>query len=211
MATASITDNNTIFKELNRKYFGTSYSPGMFELHEANILNPYLVSLKPGNNMISCVYKRRGSSIVFILKIKIKAECEKKASILNQMLERSNIPETPNRLPEEIVHRIADFLGNSEPKSNYTPEDFLPCYQLAYNGPLPYFMSDSDIMTLYELGYVDMAKDMVNDKEQKFFVMSDEAHNSGVNPILNSFYGGGIDVLRMVRKRFVKDFFNPWF
>jgi hypothetical protein len=208
MATVSITDNNTIFEELNRKYFRTSYSLGMFELHEATVLNQYCVSTKPGNNMIRCVYKRRSSSFVFILKIKIKDDCVKKASILNQMLEKSNLPETPNRLPEEIVHRIADFLG-SKPKSNYIPEDFSPCYERVYKGPLPELMSDSDIIRLYELGYVDMAKDMVNDKEQKFFVMSDEAFNSGINPILNSFYGDSIHGQRMARKHFIKEIFEP--
>ncbi len=209
MATSSITDNNTIFEELNRKYFRTSYLLGMFELHEATILNQYCVSTKPGNNMIRCVYKRRNSCIIFILKIKIEDKCKNIAHNINLMMEMSNFPQRPYRLPEEIVQHIATFLGAEKPKSRYIPEDFSPHYELAYKGPLPELMSEHDIMRLYDLGYVDMAKDMVRDKEKKFFVMSDEAYNSGMNPILNSFYGDSIHGQRMARKFFIKEILKP--
>ena len=226
MATASIINN--IFEELCQKYsketrvfshydldeppclnpFLISMKPvSWFDLEEATILNPYCVSMKPGSNMIRCVYKRKHSNLVFFLKIEDK--CKNIAHNINLMMEMSNFPQRPYRLPEEIVQHIATFLGAEKPKSRYTPEDFSPHYELAYKGPLPELMSEHDIMRLYDLGYVDMAKDMVRDKEKKFFVMSDEAYNSGMNPILNSFYGDSIHGQRMARKFFIKEILKP--
>ncbi len=222
MAAASASIINNIFEELCQKYsketrvfghydldeppclnpFLISMKPvSWFDLEEATILNPYCVSMKPGSNMIRCVYKRKHSNLVFFLKIEDK--CKNIAHNINLMMEMSNFPQRPYRLPVEIVQHIATFLGAEEPKSRYILEDFSPHYELAYKGPLPEFMTDRDIITLYELGHVEMAKNTGNN-EQKFYAKSDEAYNSGMLP----YFGVDIHGHRIFRNYYIEHFFE---
>ena len=192
MATASITDNNTIFEELCKK----THLFGKYYLTEATILNPYLITTLPGSNMIRCVYKAWKSNKGFVLKFEDNRE--KMACILNQMMDMSrSSSERINCLPAEIVHHIATYLGSerssehsSEPKSHYTPEDFSPYYQLKYKGPLPDFITLKDLIILYKLGHVDLVYTIGNywDNIEKFFVMSEEAYNSHLNPDMDKDY-----------------------
>ena len=190
MATASITDNNTIFEELYHKYSKETYNKsGMFHLEEATILNPYLITTLPDSNMIKCFYKRKYSIHAFVLKFEDNRE--KIACILNKMMDMSrSSSERKNCLPVELIQYIAKFLGSKEPKSHYTPNDLSPCYQLAYKGPLPKLLSLDDLMILYKLGHVDIVKTIgyVCDKEEKYFVMSEKAYFSHLNPVVNKYY-----------------------
>ncbi len=191
MVAASITDNNSIFDELISKYSGKKYSCGMYRLEEASIENQFHVE-QGSTNMIRCLYKREyanGSGFV----LKIEDAREKMARSLNQLMDLHKLPNgaVPS-LPDEIIQIVAKFFG-SEPKENYTPNDFPPCYQLAYKGPLPEFITYSDLMKLYELGHVDLVKSMFYNGD--YFVMSDESFNSGLNPKVY-WYFKNIDEMR---------------
>jgi hypothetical protein len=192
MVAASITDNNTIFDELIHKYSGKTYSYGMYRLEEASIENQFHFN-QGSSNMIRCLYKREhanGSGFV----LKIEDAREKMACSLNQMMDLHKLPNgTTSSLPEEIIQIVAKFLGSSELKTKYTPNDFPPCYQLAYKGPLPEFITYSDLMKLYELGHVDLVKSMFYNGD--YFVMSDESFNSGLNPKVY-WYFKNIDEMR---------------
>jgi hypothetical protein len=175
MADAYINDNNTIFEKIIRK--GETYSRKMFRLEAASIWNKFYVNQR-GHIMIPCVYKRTDHVDSGFL-LKIEDAREKMARILNLMMDLYELPHgTIPCLAKEIIHNVAECLG-SEPKENYTPNDFSPCYQLAYKGPLPEFISFSDVMTLYELGHVDLVKSMFYAGD--YFVMSDESFYSCMN------------------------------
>jgi hypothetical protein len=190
MATASIINN--IFEDLCRKYSGETYLSDAYYLEEATILNPYLITTLPGSNMIRCLYKRKNSTTGFVLKFEDNRE--KMASILNQMMDKArSSSERINRLPEELIQYIGTFLGIehiSEPNSSYIPEDFSPYYQLTYKGPLPEFISLKDMIILYKLGHVDLVETISNfqDYKEKYFVISEDAFNSHLNPDVNIYY-----------------------
>ncbi len=199
---------NNAIEEIRQKYFRQqNISRIYFELKGATILNPYCVSMDSSSNMIRCIYWRKKYFPAFVLKIE-----DTRINIahnINLMMEMSNFPQIPYRLPEEIVQHIATFLGGSVPKSRYIPEDFSPRYQLAYKEPLPKFMSLEDIMRLNKLGYIEITTDMVSAQE-KYFVMSEESYNSGLNPVLNRWYGNNIQRMLMARHHLIDDIFKNY-